>query len=108
MWVERAHKNTMQEDFSKTILVEKDMFCLKQHLDVEADQPSTSRRRHENVPKPTPKNIDPYDMDIMKKLLQKISNDMVDFKRNNNNTQVNNRSLAKLPFKRPYHPPQNQ
>ena len=66
MWVERAHKTTMQEAFSEAILVEKDMFCLKQHLDVEADQPSTSRRRQENFPKPTPKNKDPYEMDNMR------------------------------------------
>ena len=44
----------------------------------------------------------------MNKILQNISNDMVDIKRNNNDTQVNNRSLARTPFKRHYQPPHNQ
>ena len=47
-------------------------------------------------------NKDPYDMENMKKLLQNISNDMVDLKRTNNDNQVNNISLARLPFRRPY------
>ena len=44
----------------------------------------------------------------MKKLLQKISNDMVDLKRASNDNQVNNRGLPRPPLRRPYHPPQNQ
>ena len=64
------------------------MFCLKANPDVQGYQPSNSRRWQENIHKPTPQNKDPYDMDNMKKLLQKISNDMVDLKRNNNENQI--------------------
>ena len=84
------------------------MFCLNHNPNVKADQPSTSRRRQENIPKPTPKNKYPYGVDNMNKLLQNISNDMLYLKRNNNDTQVNNRSVARPPFRRPYQPPQNQ
>ena len=81
------------------------MFFLKDNPDVQIDQTSTSRRRQENIPKPTPQNKYPYDMDNMKKILQNISNDMVDLKRTNNENQVNNRGLARPPFRRPYQPP---
>ena len=84
MWVKRDHKTTLQEEFLEAILVKKDMFCLKDNLDAQTDHPSTYRRRKENIPKLTPKKKYPYDMDTMKKLLQNISNDMVDLKRNNN------------------------
>ena len=89
-------------------MVEKDMFGLKDNPNLESDQQSTSRRRKENVSKPTPQNKDHYDMDNMKKLLQNILNDIVDLKRASNDNQVNNRGLAKPPLRIPYHPPQNQ
>ena len=108
MWVKRAHKTTLQEAFSEAILVEKDMFFLKDNPDIQIYHPSTSRRRKENVPKTAPQNKDPYDMENMKKLLQKISNDMVYIKRNNNDNKVNNRGMARSPFRRHYQPPQNQ
>ena len=74
------------------------MFCLKDNLDAQADQPSISRRSQENFPKPTLQNKDPYDMKNMKKLLQKISNDVVYLKRTYNENQLNNRGLARPPF----------
>ena len=86
----------------ESILVEKDIFFLKDNPDVQADHPSISRRRKENLPKPTPQNKDPYYIDNMKKLLQKISNDMVDLKITNNDNQVNNKSFPRPPFRRPY------
>ena len=83
MRVKRAHKTTLQKDFSEAILVEKNMFFLKDSHDSQEYQPFTSRRSKENFPKPTPQNKDPYDMDNMKNLLQNISNDMVNLKINN-------------------------
>ena len=59
MWVKHAHKTTLQESFVKAIIVEKDMFGLKSYPYQEPDQPSTSRRRKENVSKPTTLNKDP-------------------------------------------------
>ena len=77
------------------------MFFLKENPDVQADHPSTSRRRKENLPKPTPQNKDPYDMENMKNIFQKLSNNMVDIKRTHTENQVNNRGSARPPFKRP-------
>ena len=59
-------------------------------------------------PKTTTQNKDPYEMDNMKKLLQKFSNDMVYLKRNKNDNHVNNRGMARTPFRRPYQPPKKQ
>ena len=64
----------------EAVFVEKDMFSFKDNLDLGLDQPSASRRMKENISKPTTQNKDPYDMDIMKTLLQKNLNDMVDIK----------------------------
>ena len=45
---------------------------------------------------------DPYEMDNMKKLLQRISNDMVDLERENGNNQGNNLGQVRKPPKIPY------
>ena len=99
MWVKRAHKNTLQEAFSKAILVEKDMLFLKDNLDAQADYPSTSRRRKDNTPKPTTQTKDPFELDNMNKLLKNISNDMVDLKRTNIKNPTNNRGYVRPPFR---------
>ena len=66
MWFKRTHNPTLQGAFVEAILLEKDMFGLKDNPDLESDQPSPSRRRKDNAPKPIPKNRDSYDMDNMK------------------------------------------
>ena len=45
MWVKHAHKLTLQGAFVEAVLVEKDMFGLKDNPNLEPDQPSTYRRR---------------------------------------------------------------
>ena len=47
-------------------------------------------------------------MDNMKKLLQKISNYMVDLKKANAQNQDNNRGFVRKPFRIPYQRPQTQ
>ena len=81
------------------------MFFSKDNPYSQSNQPSTFRRRKSNFPKPTAQTKDPFDMDNMKKLLQNISNDMVDLKRTNTETQENNIGLERPPFIRPYQPP---
>ena len=83
MWVKRAHKNNLQEDFTKTILVEKDTFCLKYNPYIQIDQPFASCKKHDNFLKHTTQNKDPLEMNHTKNFLQKISNDMVDLKKTN-------------------------
>ena len=66
------------------------MFFLKENPNTLAKQASTSRRKIENVPKTTATNSDPFNISDMKKLLQKMSNEMVDLKKNSNGNQNNN------------------
>ena len=84
MWVKRAHKETLQEDFCEAIQVEKDMFCLKDNPDTSSEQASTSCKKIDNFAKPTTMSQDPFNMNDMKKLLHKMSNEMVDLKKTNN------------------------
>ena len=44
-------------------------------------QPYTSRKKVENFPKTTATSQDPFNMSEMKKILQKMSNEMVDLKK---------------------------
>ena len=83
MWVKRAHKTTLQLYFTEDYLVEKDMYGLKENTNQEPKWPSTSRRGKQNVPKPMTLDKDPYEMDNIKKLFQRMSNDMVDLKMEN-------------------------
>ena len=84
------------------------MFRLKDNPYMQAYQPSTSHRRQENFPKPAVQAKYPFEMDNMKKLLQNISNDMVDLKRTSTKNQANNTGFARPPFRIPYQPPQNK
>ena len=52
--------------------------------------------------------IAPYEMDNMKKLLERTSNDMVDLKRENGDNQGNNRGRVRAPPRIPYQSPLNQ
>ena len=64
--------------------------------------------KQEHIPKPTTLDKDPYEMDNMKKLLPRISNDMDDLKRENGDNQGNNRVQVMPPLSRPYQPPLNE
>ena len=64
--------------------------------------------KQEHIPKPTMLDKYPYEMDNMKKLLQRISNDMDDLKRENGDNQGNNRVQVRPPLSRPYHHPLNE
>ena len=45
------------------------MFCLKDNPKIQTDKKSTSHEKQENLPKPTTKNKDPFEMDNMKTFL---------------------------------------
>ena len=53
MWVKCAHKETLQLTFIEAVIIEKDMYGLKDNPDQEPEQPSTYKRRQEHVIKPT-------------------------------------------------------
>ena len=64
--------------------------------------------KKEHIPKPTMLDKYPYEMDNMKKLLQRISNDMADLKRENGDNQGNNRGQVRPPPRIPYQPHLNK
>ena len=53
MWVKRAHKVSLKDEFFEAIQVERDMFCLKDNSNTASEQASTSRRKSDTSPKPT-------------------------------------------------------
>ena len=105
--VKGACKETLQEAFIEAIQVEKDMCFLNENPTTLAEKASTSYGKIKNFPKTTATNFDPFNMSDMKKLLQKMSNEMVDLTKNSNESQNNNRGFERPPFKRPNKPPQN-
>ena len=80
---------------------------MKDSLETSKEQPSTSRKRNDSVPKPTAQNKDPFDMTDVKKFIQKMLNEIVDLKINNNENKNQHRGFVRPPFRRPYQPPQN-
>ena len=107
MWVKRACKESLQDTFSEAIQVERDMLCLKDNPDTTSVQVSTLRRKSDSFPKPAATSQDPFNMSEVKKLLQRMSNEMVDLKKTSNENQSNNRGFNRTPFRRPNQPPQN-
>ena len=86
--VKRARKETLQETFCKAIQVEKDIFFLNENHDTLAEQASISCGKIKKFPKTTATNFDPFNVSDMKKLLQKMSNEMVDLKKNSNENKI--------------------
>ena len=75
------------------------MFFLKDNHDSSAEQESTSHKKVGKFPKTPTTSQDPFNMNDMKKILQKISNDMVDLKKTNNENQANNRGFNMPPLR---------
>ena len=84
MWVKRAYKESLQDAFFEAIQVERDMFCLKDNPDTTSKQASISHRKIDSSPKPSATSKDTFNMSEVKKLLQRMSNKMVDLKKTNN------------------------
>ena len=84
MWVKRALKESLQDVFFEAIQVERDMFCLKDNPDTTSEQVSTSSRKSDRSPKPTITSQDPFNMSEVRKLLQRMSNEMVYLNKTNN------------------------
>ena len=63
--------------------------------------------RSDISPKPSTTSQDLFNMSEVKKLLQRMSNEMVDLKKKNNENQSNYRGFNTPPFKRPTQPLQN-
>ena len=83
------------------------MFYFKENPGTSSKQASTSCKKIDNTPKPTATTKDPFNMSDMKKLLQKMSNEMVDLNKTNNENQSNNRGFNRPSFRRPNKPFQN-
>ena len=108
MWVKCAHKKTLQHAFSEACLVEKDMYGLKDNPNHEPKRPSTSKRRQYHVPRNTTLDKYPYKMNNIKKLLQGMSNDIFEIKRENGDKQGNNKGQVRPLARRPYQHHLNQ
>ena len=83
------------------------MFCLKDNPESTSEQASTSRMKSDGSLKPVATNQDLFNMSEVNKLLQRISNEMVDLNNTNNENQSNNRGFNRPPFRRPNQPPHN-
>ena len=84
MLVKREWKDSLQDAFFEAIQVKRDMLCLKDNPDTTSEQGSTSRRKSDSSHKPIATSQDPFNMSEVKKLLQRMSNEMLDLKKTNN------------------------
>jgi len=91
MFVKRDKLATLEETFEKAILVEKEMTNLKSHPTNESDTASSSRKKNENPNKNVndKKEQDNFDMENLQRVIMKLSNDMIDMKKNNTKTNQN-------------------
>ena len=83
------------------------MFCLKDNPATSSEQAHTSRKKSDSSPKPTATSQDLFNMSEVKKLVQIMSNEMVDLKKTNNENHSNSRGFNRPSLRRPNQPPQN-
>jgi len=101
MFVKRSKLETLEETFEEAILVEKEMMSLKPHPTNESDGASSSRKKSENsnINNNEKKETDNFDLENLQRVIKKLSNDMIDLKKNNTETNQN-RGYFHPPFKR--------
>lgn len=101
MFVKRSKLENLEETFEEAILVEKEMMSLKPHLMNESDGTSSSRKKSENSNRNNneKKETDNFDLENLQRVIKKLSNDMIDLKKNNTETNQN-RGYFRPPFKR--------
>lgn len=101
MFVKRAKLATLEETFEEAILVEKEMTSLKSHPTNESNNASSSRKKNENPPKNVneKKEQDNFDMENLQRVINKLSNDMIDMKKKITETDQN-RGYFRPPFRR--------
>ena len=83
MLVKRSKNNTLLESFEEAVLIENDMFSLKDNTNPKTKSNSSSKKKIEILTKPpsNKKDQEPIDMEILQKSFQKLSNQVVDLKR---------------------------
>ncbi len=82
---------TLTKTFDEAILVEKDRNSLIVNLANKLDNPSTFKKYTENLGKniQEKKETDSFDMEILQRLITKLTNEVVDIKKKNNENNQN-------------------
>ncbi|MDO5304888.1 MAG: retrotransposon gag domain-containing protein [bacterium] len=110
MWVKRAAKTTLNDNFAEAIQVEKDQDSLKDTSSSENKKSDFSKKKVESSSKPSSdkkeKEHDPYEFDSLKNVIKKLSNEIVDLKKNSGEGP-SNRGYYRPPFRKPFQNPGN-
>lgn len=101
MFFKRAKLTTLEETFDEAILVEKEISSLKANPMNETNSASTSKKNNENPNKNEneKKDQDNLDMESLQQVITKLSNDMINIKKNNSETNQNH-GYFRPPFRR--------
>ena len=102
MFVRRAAKLTLAENFEEAIKVEKDMSAIKTNPGVDTDSASSSRKNTESPSKtttPEKKGQDSLDLDSLQRVIKKLSNEIIDLKKGTSKSTPN-REQPRQPFRR--------
>ena len=83
IWVKISKKATLLEAFEEASQVEKDILSLKDTTSNEIETSSSSKKKIEILPRPTQNKTQPESSDLenLQKVIQKLSNQVIDFKR---------------------------
>jgi hypothetical protein len=107
IWVKRSKKNTLLGSFEEASQIEKDLSILKDNINSEVEIASSSKRKIEILTRPPQAKSQPetLDLETLQKDFQKLSNQVVDLKRSDEEASSRKGSF-KLPFKKPFPPNQ--
>jgi hypothetical protein len=102
IWVKISKKATLLEAFEEAMQIEKDILSLKDSSSNETETFSSSKKKIEILPRPTQNKTQPENSDLenLTKVVQKLSNQVVDLKRSNEEA-----SSSKGPYKPPFRKP---
>jgi len=99
IWVKRSKKSTLLEAFEEASQIEKDILSLKDNLSNEEEIIRSSKKKIEILPRPpqTKTQSETSDLESLQKVVQKLSNQVVDLRRS-----VEEASSSKGSYKPPF------
>jgi hypothetical protein len=105
IWVKRSRKSTLLESFEEASQIKKDILILKVNLNSEFEIAPSSKNKIEILTRPPQAKIQPKTLDLesLQKVVQKLSNQVIDLKRSTEEASSRKGSFKPL-FRNPFPP----
>jgi predicted Mrr-cat superfamily restriction endonuclease len=97
MFIKNVEKSTLEESFQESLKVEKNMLSLKGNPGVESSKDNVKSKEAMYKPSKDKKNYDSMDMETLQRIVKKISNELIDLKKNGAEGSSSSKNFFRFP-----------